>query len=117
MIWSFVRRIVLTAVLVPLGVAGARKLSDTVDVWTLQLGEARQISADTAYVDANTVETDRNPGGGCGFEGRASIGLYVIRHDHVWLVDRAESQLVGDGPLRYPDTARCTKAGPASSGS
>ncbi|GAA4970277.1 hypothetical protein [Actinoplanes utahensis] len=30
-IWSFVRRAVLTAVLVPLGVAGARRLSDTVE--------------------------------------------------------------------------------------
>ncbi|WP_430783716.1 hypothetical protein [Actinoplanes sp. G11-F43] len=31
MIWNLLRRIVLTAVLVPLGVAGARKLSDTVE--------------------------------------------------------------------------------------
>ena len=30
-IWSFIRRAVLTAVLVPLGVAGARRLSDTVE--------------------------------------------------------------------------------------
>ncbi|MEV0900201.1 hypothetical protein [Actinoplanes sp. NPDC049802] len=31
LIWSFIRRAVLTAVLVPLGVAGARKLSDRVE--------------------------------------------------------------------------------------
>lgn len=31
MFWNLVRRVVLTAVLVPLGVAGARKLSDTVE--------------------------------------------------------------------------------------
>ncbi len=31
MIWNFLRRMVLTAVLVPLGVAGARKLSDAVE--------------------------------------------------------------------------------------
>ena len=31
MIWNLARRMILTAVLVPLGVAGARKLSDTVE--------------------------------------------------------------------------------------
>jgi hypothetical protein len=31
MIWNVVRRIVMTAVLVPLGIAGARKLSDTIE--------------------------------------------------------------------------------------
>jgi hypothetical protein len=31
MIWNFARRLVLTAILVPLGAAGARKLSDTIE--------------------------------------------------------------------------------------
>ena len=31
MIWMFARRMILTAVLVPLGAAGARKLSDTIE--------------------------------------------------------------------------------------
>jgi hypothetical protein len=31
MIWNFARKIVLTAILVPLGAAGARKLSDRIE--------------------------------------------------------------------------------------
>jgi hypothetical protein len=31
MIWNLLRRLVLTAILVPLGVAGARKLGDAVE--------------------------------------------------------------------------------------
>ncbi|WP_127542856.1 hypothetical protein [Actinoplanes sp. OR16] len=31
MIWNFARKLILTAILVPLSAAGARKLSDTID--------------------------------------------------------------------------------------
>jgi hypothetical protein len=31
MIWTLARKLILTAVLVPLGAAGARKLSDTIE--------------------------------------------------------------------------------------
>ncbi|BAL92003.1 hypothetical protein AMIS_67830 [Actinoplanes missouriensis 431] len=31
MIWNFARKMILTAILVPLGAAGARKLSDTIE--------------------------------------------------------------------------------------
>ncbi|MEU4556859.1 hypothetical protein AB0F72_00585 [Actinoplanes sp. NPDC023936] len=31
MIWNFARKLILTAILVPLGAAGARKLSDTIE--------------------------------------------------------------------------------------
>ena len=91
--------------------------ADTMDVWSVQMGQVRQISADTAYVDVNTVETDRNPGEGCGFEGRTSIGVFVVRREGTWLVDRTEAQLVGSGMLKYPDTARCTKPAPQAPGS
>jgi len=31
MIWNFLRRVIITAIVVPLGAAGARKLSDAVE--------------------------------------------------------------------------------------